>query len=94
MQSSVPHGPTYQIFQRRQGNFTRFINHSCAPNSQYERFTWLGLQRIVLVSRGIESGTEVTVDYGDGYWMNLDKICRCGEGCCRYKNRRVPLPAG
>jgi len=89
MQSSVDGGPTYQIFQRRKGNFTRFINHSCLPNSQYERFTWLGLQRIVLISRGIDAGQEITVDYGEGYWQNLDKICRCGESCCRYKNRQL-----
>ena len=89
MQSSVDGGPVYQIFQRRKGNFTRFINHSCNPNSQYERFTWLGLQRIVLVSRGIEAGQEITVDYGEGYWQNLDKICRCGESCCRYRNPRL-----
>ncbi|KIV99466.1 uncharacterized protein PV09_08887 [Verruconis gallopava] len=89
MQSSVDDGPTYQIYQGRKGNFTRFINHSCLPNAQYERFTWLGLQRIVLVSKGIDAGQEITVDYGDGYWQNLDKICQCGESCCRYRNRRV-----
>lgn len=29
---------TYQIFQGQMGNFTRFINHSCKPNSQFQRF--------------------------------------------------------
>ena len=87
MQSSTSTGPTYQIFQGRRGNFTRFVNHSCNPNSQYERFSWMGLQRIVLVSRGIEAGNEITVDYGERYWENLDKVCRCGEGCCRYRDR-------
>ncbi|KAK5745429.1 hypothetical protein LTS12_023109 [Elasticomyces elasticus] len=68
---------TYQIWQGRRGNHTRFINHSCRPNSEYERFVWLGLQRIVLVSKGIKAGEEVTVDYSDTYWKDLDKICYC-----------------
>ncbi|CAI6333056.1 unnamed protein product [Periconia digitata] len=77
----------YQIWQGRQGNFTRFINHSCKANSQLSHFTWLDTQRIVLVSKGIEAGTEITVDYGDRYWAGLDKICLCGESCCRYRRR-------
>lgn len=59
---------SYQIWQGRQGNYTRFVNHSCQPNSQYERFMWMGTQRIVLVSKGIEAGEEITVDYSDTYW--------------------------
>jgi hypothetical protein len=59
---------SYQIWQGRQGNYTRFVNHSCQPNSQYERFMWAGTQRIVLVSKGIEAGDEITVDYSDTYW--------------------------
>lgn len=58
----------YQIWQGKQGNYTRFVNHSCQPNSQFERFTWMGTQRIVLVSKGIEAGEEITVDYSDTYW--------------------------
>ncbi|TKA78210.1 hypothetical protein B0A55_03769 [Friedmanniomyces simplex] len=64
---------TYQIWQGRQGNHTRFVNHSCHPNSEYERFVWLGTQRIVLVSKGIQAGEEITVDYSDVYWQDLDK---------------------
>lgn len=59
---------SYQIWQGRQGNYTRFVNHSCQPNSQYERFLWMDTQRIVLVSKGIEAGDEITVDYSDTYW--------------------------
>ena len=58
----------YQIWQGRQGNHTRFVNHSCRPNSHFERFVWLGKQRIVLASEGIEAGEEITVDYGHTYW--------------------------
>ncbi|KAK5215742.1 hypothetical protein LTR47_011307 [Exophiala xenobiotica] len=81
MQSSGPAG-TYQIFQGHQGNYTRFINHCCQPNSQYERFFWLGVQRIVLVSKGISAGEEISVDYSDEYWDHLDKKCLCSENSC------------
>ena len=42
----------------------------------------------MLVSKGIDAGSEITVDYSDYYWMNLDKKCLCGESCCRFKDRR------
>lgn len=77
--------PRYQIWQGREGNFTRFVNHSCRANAQYQRFRWLGVQRTILVSKGIAAGEEVTVDYSDKYWKGLDKICLCGQSCCRYR---------
>ncbi|KAK0321896.1 hypothetical protein LTR91_012640 [Friedmanniomyces endolithicus] len=83
---------TYQIWQGRQGNHTRFINHSCRPNSEYERFVWLGTQRIVLVSRGVRAEEEITVDYSDVYWRDLDKVCLCGHSQCRYNKRGGNLP--
>ncbi|EWY79658.1 hypothetical protein FOYG_17222 [Fusarium oxysporum NRRL 32931] len=76
----------YQIWQGRQGNFTRFVNHSCKPNAQFEEFVWLGTQHILLVSKGIEAGMEITVDYSGSYWRGLDKKCLCGEVCCRYNH--------
>jgi ATP-dependent RNA helicase DDX49/DBP8 len=75
----------YQIWQARMGNYTRFANHSCKANTQTSNFTWLDTQRVVLVSKGIQAGTEITVDYGDKYWAGLDKVCLCGQSCCRYK---------
>ncbi|CZT08193.1 related to THI3-positive regulation factor of thiamin metabolism [Rhynchosporium agropyri] len=77
----------YQIYQGTMGNYTRFINHSCAPNSQFQKFCWLGSERIILVSRGVEAGAEITVDYSHEYWEGLDKTCLCGEPCCRYSRR-------
>jgi ATP-dependent RNA helicase DDX49/DBP8 len=76
---------TYQIWQGRVGNYTRFANHSCKANAQTSTFTWLDTQRIVLVSKGIQAGSEITVDYSDKYWAGLDKACLCGESCCRYR---------
>ncbi|KAF1966149.1 SET domain-containing protein [Bimuria novae-zelandiae CBS 107.79] len=75
----------YQIWQGRQGNFTRFINHSCKGNAQFTQFTWLDTQHVVLVSKGIGAGVEISVDYGDRYWAGLEKSCLCGESCCRYR---------
>ncbi|PYI09260.1 SET domain protein [Aspergillus sclerotiicarbonarius CBS 121057] len=81
-------GKTYQIFQGQMGNFTRFINHSCRPNSQFQRFCWRGMERIIVVSRGIAAGNEITVDYSDHYWDQLNKKCLCGEPCCRFYGRK------
>ncbi|KAL8993937.1 MAG: hypothetical protein Q9169_005972 [Polycauliona sp. 2 TL-2023] len=65
----------YQIYQARMGNYTRFINHSCAPNAQFTKFVFCGIERIMVVSRGIQAGVEITVDYSSSYWNNLDKVC-------------------
>ncbi|KAG8672106.1 hypothetical protein FPOAC1_005367 [Fusarium poae] len=70
-------GRRYQIWQGRQGNFTRFANHSCKPNAQFEKFVWLGTQHVLLVSKGIEAGMEITVDYTESYWRGLNKKCLC-----------------
>lgn len=80
----------YQIWQGRQGNMTKFVNHSCVPNAQFERYVWLGTQHIILVSKGIQAGEEITVDYSDDYWRHLDKVCLCGHSACRYKSGRGP----
>ncbi|KAH3403446.1 hypothetical protein KXV40_003605 [Aspergillus fumigatus] len=76
---------TYQIYQGEMGNFTRFINHSCRPNSQFQRFYWRGQERIIVVSRGVVAGREITVDYSDHYWKQLNKVCLCGELCYRFR---------
>ncbi|OJD17773.1 hypothetical protein AJ78_02182 [Emergomyces pasteurianus Ep9510] len=82
----------YQIYQGQMGNFTRFVNHSCRPNCQFQRFYWLGTERIIMVSRGVPAGAELTVDYSKHYWEQLDKKCLCGEACCRYsRSDGVPV---
>jgi ATP-dependent RNA helicase DDX49/DBP8 len=95
MEGSTPLAK-YQIWQGREGNYTRFANHSCKANAQMSNFTWLDTQRVILVSKGIQAGSEMTVDYGDKYWAGLDKSCLCGETCCRYKRdgRRRDLTMG
>ncbi|PGG95354.1 hypothetical protein GX51_08270 [Blastomyces parvus] len=78
------HERPYQIYQGQMGNFTRFVNHSCRPNCQFQRFYWLGIERIIIVTRGVAADAELTVDYSNHYWEQLDKKCLCGEACCRY----------
>lgn len=84
-----PPDPPYQISQARHGNLTRFINHSCYPNSEFRNFSWRGIQRVLVVTgpNGVNMGEEVTVDYSAGYWEGLDKRCLCGESGCRYRHR-------
>ncbi|KAI1829200.1 hypothetical protein DTO027I6_9903 [Penicillium roqueforti] len=44
-----------------------------------------GIERIVVVSRGISSGIEIAVGYSGQYWKWLDKPCLCKEACCRFR---------
>ena len=87
MQCQGAAGVFYQIWQGEKGNFTRFINHSCQANCQFQSFTWLGIQRTVVVSKGVLAGRELTVDYSNRYWNRLEKKCLCGEARCRYRER-------
>ncbi|CRL28815.1 SET domain [Penicillium camemberti] len=86
MMGGSPERP-YQVFQGQMGNFTRFINHSCRPNSQFQKFYWRGIERILVVSRGVTAGSEITVDYSDSYWGKLKKNCLCGENSCRFAHQ-------
>ena len=87
MQCQGAAGVTYQIWQGRSGNFTKFINHSCVPNCQFQSFIWLGVQRTIVVSKGVAAGQELTVDYSDQYWSRLQKTCLCKQAACRFRDR-------
>ncbi|EXJ80229.1 hypothetical protein A1O1_08371 [Capronia coronata CBS 617.96] len=67
------------------GNWTRYINHSCKPNTQFAIVN-VGQQRTVLFQalRSINYGDEITVDYGDEYFLHFDWGCKCGHARCRY----------
>ena len=60
-----------------------FINHSCDPNLGYD------FQDNVITTRAIETGEELTIDYGC-FVVNLDEAweCRCGARGCRKSVRR------
>lgn len=59
----------YIVDASKEGNYTRFINHSDEPNLHS---TWLinkGICHIILVSKSyIPKDTQITYDYGPYYW--------------------------
>jgi len=53
----------------------RFVNHSCAPNTEVREFCDIALRRI-------EAGEEITSDYGEaGAAVAFE--CNCGSAQCR-----------
>ena len=70
--------PTYK------GNLARFMNHSCDPNCQTQKWHVLGETCIGLFAlRDININSELTFDYGfDAYKTPLTK-CLCGASCCK-----------
>ena len=77
------------ISSKRYGNWTRFINHSCAANTLFRTMAIGRRMRIVVLARrDIRFGEELTIDYGDQYWTE-DRLCKCGEPECRYGTREA-----
>lgn len=60
------------------GNISRFINHSCKPNSRAEEWSVYGVFRVgIFAIRNINAGEEIAFDYGPEYNINN---CLC-ESC-------------
>lgn len=81
------------------GNFTRFINHSCEPNvigirsftkHQDARFPYIAF----FTNKDIRAQTELTLNYGDNYWLvkcQRDKVfCLCKRSRCRFSKKSFP----
>jgi len=67
----------------RKSTLGRFLNHSCSPNCETQRWTSLGETVIgVFAIRDISNGEELTFDYQmfDGA---SQKNCYCGAPGCR-----------
>lgn len=81
--------PDEIIDSTSKGNVTRFINHSCDPNSVGEKWHVLGQSRIGFFStRHIKKGEEITFDYSFQIFGNGAQICYCGSSKCRgYINK-------
>ena len=78
------------ISAARYGNWTRYINHSCAANC-YFWYAPLGRtwRVFVVAGREVQWGEEVTVGYGRGYWRGREGGCFCGEvGCMSEGGKR------
>ncbi|KAG0625352.1 hypothetical protein M758_2G047800 [Ceratodon purpureus] len=67
------------------GNYGRFINHSCDPNCQTEKWMVDGEVCIGLFAiRDVEKGEEITFDYNFVRVGGADaKKCECGANKCR-----------
>ena len=67
----------------RKGQISRFINHSCEPNCETQKWTVNGLVRIgFFATRDIRVGEEITFDYQFIHFGKGQK-CLCGSEKCR-----------
>lgn len=67
------------------GNWTRYINHSCDPNTLFSVMIIGSKQRVMIkTARDVAMFEELTIHYGDEYWINRDVLCQCGSRNCRF----------
>ncbi|KAK7904576.1 hypothetical protein WMY93_017183 [Mugilogobius chulae] len=65
------------------GNYSRFMNHSCQPNCETQKWTVNGDTRVGLFAvRDIPTGTELTFNYNLDCLGNDKMVCRCGAPNC------------
>ncbi|HET7847469.1 MAG TPA: SET domain-containing protein [Pseudolabrys sp.] len=68
-------------------NLARYVNHSCRPNA--DAVIRRGTRRVDYVAnRRIESGEEITVDYGKDYMEMFFEKDRCKCEPCRKRRAR------
>lgn len=80
--------PVGVINSRHYGNWTRYINHSCDPNTEFTSVLIGRKQRaMVRTLRDVAMFEELTVHYGDDYWIHRSFRCRCGSSNCRFATR-------
>ena len=66
------------------GNISRFINHSCDPNSETQKWTVNGEIRVgFFTKRSLQPGEEVSFDYKYERYGNVAQQCFCGTAQCR-----------
>ncbi|XP_011294066.2 histone-lysine N-methyltransferase ash1 [Musca domestica] len=83
----------------RMGSDCRFVNHSCEPNCEIQKWSVNGLSRMALFAkRPIQEGEELTYDYNFSLFNPSEgQPCRCNTPNCRGviggKSQRIkPLP--
>lgn len=67
-------------------NISRYINHSCSPNSEAEideKEEKIYIRSINYIKRG----DEITYDYGKEYWLEHCQPCRCSK-CVNVKKKK------
>ncbi|EGD78296.1 hypothetical protein PTSG_09362 [Salpingoeca rosetta] len=70
---------------RNKANLARFINHSCGPNCETQKWNVLGETRVgIFAKEDIPKGTELTFDYQlDSLGSRGRTTCHCGASSCR-----------
>ena len=67
------------------GNASRFINHSCDPNCEIQKWTTGYTSSVgVFANRDIVEGEELTFDYQFERIGNTTMPCFCGSSKCRH----------
>ena len=70
------------IDARAKSNLARFLNHSCAPNCELQRWSVEGFTRIgIFATRDVRAGEELCYDYQ--FFSGEATRCRCGAAACR-----------
>jgi SET domain-containing protein len=79
------------IDARRRGNWARFINHSCDPNCQTQKWMVNGEVRIgIFTMRDVLEGEELTFDYQFERFGSKKQRCLCGSAnCCQYIGGKI-----
>ncbi|KAK1257367.1 Histone-lysine N-methyltransferase ASHH3 [Acorus gramineus] len=72
------------------GNKSRYINHSCQPNTEMQKWRINGETRIgIFATCDIKKGEELTYDY-QFVQFGADQNCHCGALGCRRKLGNKP----
>ncbi|MCH9625106.1 MAG: hypothetical protein S4CHLAM123_02750 [Chlamydiales bacterium] len=80
------------IDSEKQGNFTRFINHSDIPNCESVSVLYDGTFHIMFRAiRAISAGEQLTYDYGGLYWRRRDKWANDGSRTRDLRNHNPTL---
>ena len=85
---SSGYGNAMYIDPSIRGNWTRYINHSCRPRTNFMMYSCGEkiLTCVTVRNQPIEFGEEITVSYGNDYFVGQKLACRCGEDVCTLWN--------
>ncbi|KAK2829913.1 hypothetical protein FQN49_007131 [Arthroderma sp. PD_2] len=92
--TSVDSGDVIAVISARtNGNWTRFLNHSCEANTKFKPETddSLPVMTVVTTMR-IEPMEEITIDYGDRYFRDPDWVCCCRMSSCPHAQQDEKEP--
>lgn len=86
--------PNQLIDATDKGNASRFINHSCDPNCEIQKWRAGGVSSVgIFAIRDILPGEELTFDYQFDRDENNQIPCYCGSPNCRHvlgRSKEVP----